>query len=119
MPQVNSKKQKRKAGQAITRSELGKALLIGGGIGAGTAGIVELMKQMSPKEQQVMVDEALIAQEEEGPDATTFGVPAASILTAGVVLESMNRDMEERELQALSDVTIDIDGRPANYIRRV
>ena len=50
MPQVNSREQKRKAGQAVTRSQLGKALLIGGGIGAGTASVVELMKQLSLQE---------------------------------------------------------------------
>ena len=119
MPQTNNSQSKRKAGQAVTRGDVGKAMLIGGGVGAAVTGVVELMKYLSPKEQNQMMDEALVAQAEDGADASAYGIPAASVIAAGVVLEEMNRDIERREMQALADVVVDVDGLPINNIRRM
>ena len=117
MSQPNDNESKRKIGQEVTRSGCSKALSIGSRIGTATAGIVELMKKLSPQEQ--MMSAVFVAVAEDGTDATTFGIPAASVHAAGVVIESMNRDTEDRETQALADVTIDIDGLPLNNSRRM
>ena len=112
----------RKAGQAITSTPMGKAVLIGGGIGGATLAAVQLLKQLPGSKQDEVINEALAVQEEQGENATAFGIPAASILAAGIVLESMNRDADNRQMQELTDVVLDVNGGEfgqGNNIRRM